>query len=349
MPSIREHIVWCVCCLAIVGIYSVYIRPLIPDFYEGKPVPFGEWIEYVYPRFVIEKQRFPLDFFISKADQLIFRLIVVSYAGLCLFNILRTPKFRKWLFIKTSRKQVRLLQFVFYVLVAFFTYDWLSTLNDYQKLKVFYSPVSWIAWLGLPYFSPFWLLVTWLSYMISLILASFNLKGIWSASIAGILFVILQGYLQSFGKINHEYAPLTYLMLLMPFLIYETQKAKDTFESWSLQLMRIAAISGYVLSGIEKLLISNGMVWKDEPFCGLVHDKLPKFTSLFPIDGHVWAAIVVIFQISFVLVPFSSKSQKILLPLGVLFHISIWNFFGIGAIFHPWLVGYIFYSIQDRS
>jgi len=333
--------------LLVVGYYSG-IRPLIPSIYKGTaPSVILKIVDNLYPRFIVEKHRFDVNFFADKADQFIFRLVLVAILAYLLKKILdKKELFSAYLTANTSVRQTHISCFVFYGLVLFFTYDWLSILNTYQKLTVFYEPVSLIAWLHLPYPSAFWLLLMWSLYIISLLLCIFNIFSFISAGVGFVLFILLQGYLHSFGKINHEYAPLTYLMGIMPFWLYESRGQSGYYKSWALQLLRVATISGYVLAGLEKLLISKGFVWQSEGFGGIFSERYPDFFE--PISLGVLSAMVIIFQISFVFVPFSVKAQKILLPLGVMFHISTWYFLGIGDMLHPWLIGYLFYFEEKQ-
>jgi hypothetical protein len=107
---------------------------------------FNEAVAGFYPRFAVEKHRFDVAFFISKADQVIFRFCLLQL-GLIGF----TAVYTYWLpfrcriqtcwNIHVPVRQVYWLKVLFYLILFFFTYDWLYYINLVRPAAVFYQPL----------------------------------------------------------------------------------------------------------------------------------------------------------------------------------------------------------------
>lgn len=332
--------------------YFIYGAELISQLYNGNaPVWASSFIDFLYPRFKVALHRFPLDFFIDKANQVVFRAYSVAVIAVVIFRFYnKKTAIQKYFSQETTRKNVSVLRVVFYFSLIAFTADWHAYLVEHSNAAAFYQPILIYKILHLPF--PNYLIINmlWGFYLLAILLLIFNQKPVISAVVVAFLFFLMQGYFHSFEKINHQYATFGYASLLMPFLLYEHQKSKkqqsETQSSWALQLIQLCLCLTYFFAGLEKLFISK--------FTWFASDTFQSYLTFYATKEGLWLSqqsflmqtlpsLVLLLQIGFIAIIFYPKLKWVFLPFGFLFHFGIYVFMGVGAYLHPWAVLYIFF------
>ncbi|MGB0521620.1 MAG: hypothetical protein ACPGJS_01610 [Flammeovirgaceae bacterium] len=342
--------------VAMVCTYLIFIRKWIPAVIdESAPAWFQNLITTIYPRLLIEKERFDLAFFISKADQVIFRLGLVSLLGLGFSIWMKksqqfTQQVKQFWGSRSSRKSIALLRKVYAAIMLLYLFDWYPSLLNVSRLSVFYEPIPLFNFLHIPLATAGVMNSLVLIYVLSLIALFFG-KWSWQASIlASLCFILFQGYFQCFGKVSHTFTPFIYAALVFPFLMLEAQKSKrnsqKSIANWPLRLIQFAIAACYLFSGLEKLLISQ-LAW-------LKPDTIIDYIQLHQAPVGLWLLeykwIVyfmplgaLFFQFGFISVVFQPKLKKLFLPMGLAFHWGTFFLLGVGWWIHPWQVAYLFF------
>jgi hypothetical protein len=332
---------------------------VVQAYHQDAPLWFMRLLEIFYPRFFTERNRFDLGFFLQRAEQIIWRGELILILGLS-FSAFYTYKsdFRKrvqtfWNGTVATR-QVLLLKWAFVIIMLLATSDWIWVFRQLDGLRGFYAPIFLLKVLQLPFPNLSVAVFLCILLYIGLIALLFNRYIVWLSGIIAVLFVLLQGWQFSFHKLDHTYTTLTYIAVLMPFLLYEYQKAQlsqQTIQaSWALQLMRLLIAGAYFLAGIEKLLIGGG-AW-------LSGEALQGYLLLHQVPFGMWVAElkglcmllswgVLLFEIGFVSVVFYPASRWVFLPLGILFHLGTYALLGVGGWVHFWWLCYVFFIDSD--
>jgi hypothetical protein len=202
----------------------------------------------------------------------------------------------------------------------------------------------------------FWFII-WLIWLISCIFLFFGkYNTIFFAILGGFLFVLMEGYLFSFHKIDHHTALLTYLLFLLPFLLYSQKKAiqKNSLivDAWALFLMRLSVVSAYFLAGLEKVLI-GGFAWLS-PEHIQIHLKshessLGLWLAKFDIFCTFLGLLGILFELLFILILFFPKLKYSILFFGIGFHLSNYFLLGVGALLHPWILCYVIWLNIEKK
>lgn len=331
-------------CLAIS--YGVIIRPSIDQFLQGGTSIFwSSLLEWTYPRWIVERHRFPSSFFLHFADQVVLRLwIWASFFTLTFFAIIhRYPLRRKWIaFFSGSMNSAAFNGYnaMFYLLVAYISTDLLPELIRLSEWTALYQPISFLGVLGIPfpYTSLLWL------YGVSLIVLccslAFGLHHVLASVYVAVLFIVLEGLYFSFGKLDHQYASLHYALMIWPYMM-QFRSSKTEYPRWPVALIRLAIVLGYGFSGLEKLML-HGVNWPLDAFCPYVQQWVPygQWNNGLCI---LLGGFILLFQLSFVLVMWFPKLKYVYLPTGILFHVTVYLTTGIGGILHPWWLMYMFF------
>lgn len=356
---------WLICVLGIVIFYVLVGRPLVVEAYQdAAPVWFNFIINVLYPRFWVEKYRFELGFFLQKADQVLFRFALVNGMAIA-FTIFfsYSPSFKR----RVSRfwsssvpvKRVTWLRILLYAGILFFTYDWYWYLVDFGKAAVFYKPILLLKLLGVPFPSAEVSLILCILLVLSCMAVIFSFQMVLSSVIVAALFVLIQGWINSFEKIDHTFATLTYAIILMPFLLYQQQMANRHHSSvqagWPLQLIKLSISLVYFMAGLEKLLIS-GWHWLDK-------ETFRSYIFLHQVPLGLWIAksdflsvllplFALVFQLSFISILFFPRLTAIFLLAGIAFHMGTYLLLQVGWYFNAWVLVYIFFinweSLEKR-
>ena len=336
-----------------VGLYVWVFRHWVELAYQGTaPAFFNNLINDFYPRFAVEKHRFPLDFFLSKADQIFWRgSFVVLLVGLAFFSNIQ----KVWKTVSEkacSIQHVHLLRILFYSGLLFYTWDWIFDLQRLVALNAFYKPILLFQLLHLP-LPAFWVFgIFYGVYILSVLCAIFKIKPFISSVVAATIFTWMLGYFFSFEKIDHGYATLLYAVLLMPFLIAEAkhQHHEQIVKTWGLAAIQAAIAGAYFMAGLEKVFTS-GFSWATahtfrtylilhQAPLGLEVAKSDFLCTFLP-----WMALL--FQLGFILIVFFPKLKYIFIPGGIAFHAGTVLLFNIGVYFTPWIFVYIFFINWD--
>ena len=339
--------------LAFCLFYEISLRPLIIEAYQGSaPQWFTDIVNFLYPRFEIEKERFDLAFFLKRADQVLYRFTFVSIISSIIIYLIRTAdtcrtRFSNFWNIETSRQNVKVLRILFYLSLIYIFHDAYTDLLLLHHAKAFYKPVALLRLLHIGYPSATQSMFICLGYIGSCILVILNIFPIQFSILSAGLLILIQGLFFSFEKIDHGFAPLTYAALIFPFLIYESKKTTtEKINGWPLKLITVCIALVYLMSASEKLLLSGFKGISAESFrfflylhdtpIGLVVAKSSLLCSLLPV-------MALLFQATFVLILFLPKLKPIILSIGIFFHLLVYVLFNIGAVVHPWVLSYLFF------
>lgn len=334
-------------------LYLLIFRKYVIWAYEGSA---PDWIEnlmeFIYPRFIVEKQRFDLSFFINKADQVVIRLNLVLFVT-ALYLYLKSKTYFKsaintfWSF-EVSPVQQKWLINIFYAGVIFYCHDWHLDLRHYNTLKAFYQPILLFKVLNLKFIDYNLLALFSLLLLISATLVIFNFKTFLNSVICAVAFVMLQGYFHSFEKIDHNFVTLTLAVILMPLFIQERKGPND----WPLRLIQLSLAGTYLFSGLEKVFTS-GFTWAESDTfkaylymhqapLGLQVMEIPLLTVVLP-------AAALVFQLGFPLIFFFYRYRILFILTAVAFHIGTVLLFNIGDFTNPWMFTLIFFLPSGKS
>ncbi|WP_277479694.1 HTTM domain-containing protein [Catalinimonas alkaloidigena] len=331
---------------------------VILAYEDNAPYWLEHLIEVLYPRFIVEKQRFELSFFLYKADQILIRTLLVT-AGLTISCYCISPiSLIRYQIQSFPIKQYNILIFIFYAGLLYFSWRWVFAFDEIVKLAPFYKGILIYRLLHLPVLplGLFYTLYTF--YIISILnILRGSRKVIWPASVALIL-VLFQGYINSFEKVEHGQVTLTYAVMLMPFMFleindqirYRTQQ-NDKVQSWTLFLIQFTIAAVYFLSGLEKMLTS-GLAWAssdtfrtyitlhDQPL-GIELARNDVIASILPLGA-------LFFQLTFFIILIKPRWKYIYLPMGIFFHLGTKILMDIGPYFSSWIFVYIFFIDWKR-
>ncbi|WMJ74267.1 hypothetical protein RCC89_13980 [Cytophagaceae bacterium ABcell3] len=344
-------------------LYWFTVKPLVVLAYEGtEPLWFKNILEFFYPRFYIEKHRFSAPFFLEKSNQIILRFSMIALLTIiAIWANTRTSFVRN--FIKNqfthkqvSTKNIKTIVVLFHLILLFFSAELTEYLLSAGNLGVFYKPIPLFNMLHLNW-PPSWLifLVGILQAIACLLSIPLKKWSFYSSVLAAILFIYLQGLSYGFEKIDHGLATLTYAAMLMPFLVKGCYKAKEKRQhlqnAFWLKLIMLSIAMPYFLSGLEKLFISHFSWATAATFRGYLQlHNVPAGQALAQSDffSHTLPILALVFQLGFTLAVFIPKTRWVLLPIGIIFHMSTYVFFGVGAFYSPWWLMYLFFIPWDR-
>ena len=324
-------------------------------YHQQAPEWFQTLIHYLYPRFGVEKQRFSLEFFLSKADQVVMRFALVSLGSLSFVYLykkrvgLRQKVSQYWNGHTTLYNAQRQLQ-VFAGVLFLFTWDWYFYLSTLGKAVAFYSPILPYRLLHLPFPSPFWLLVLYASFWLANLALLCKFRVVWASIVSVLLFVLLQGYMYCFHKVDHTYATLTQVALLMPLLAWHYRQgmriASSKVAAWAWRLMQLSIVFTYFQAGLEKLLI-GGFGWASAHSFRSYLYLHPTSLGTWVASSNFWCTVLplaaMLFQLGFVSIIFYPRLKRLFLPAGILFHLGTFMLFGIGWYYSPWMLVYLFF------
>jgi len=329
--------------------YAFGIRELVAEAYdETAPAWFMAVVNGIYPRFGVEKHRFELAFFLRHADQIVVRsgLLLGAVTGFVLLKS-RSVALQTWLVQfwqpQISTLQTQLYRWAVYTCVLFFTYDWFEALSQLHVARAFYKPVPLLRLVALP-FPPVWLLAVLCGMLLvgcGCVVFRFR-EILFSAVVAG-LFTLLQGWLYSFEKMDHAFAPLTYTLWLMPLFLHQARHRQPV---WALALIRLVIGMVYLQAGLEKLL-TGGLEW-------LAPETFRAYLYLRPTAMGLWVAqsdglcllfplLALLFQLGFVSVVFVPKLRWVFLPAGILFHAGTYLLMEVGGYVNAWVWPYVLF------
>ncbi|MDO1446042.1 HTTM domain-containing protein [Rhodocytophaga aerolata] len=347
---------WLLCIVGVPMLYLFAGRELMLEAIEGKaPAWFNQILETFYPRFAIEKHRFDTHFFLSKADQVVIRFSLVQmfllvFTSAYIFKLPFRNQVNAFWDTPVSVRQVHWLRVLFYLGMLFFTYDWFYYLDLVRPAEIFYKPLLLLRILNIDFPSVPVSGIVFGLLMLSYAGVIFWVKPVSCSIISTLLFVLMQGWLYSFEKIDHTFSTLTYAALIMPFLVYEQQKAfraaSPQQAAWPLQLIRVCIAMVYVMAGLEKLLIAGTEWFNPESFRSyLFLHQAP--AGLWVAQSDVLCTILpfgaMLFQLGFCSILFFRRLTPFVLLAGIGFHAGTYILLEVGWYFNAWIFVYIFF------
>jgi len=330
------------------GFYWLYFREEIIRLYYSEQVE-GFWVEVVktfYPRFFVEKYRFDLDFFLKKAEQILWRLLLISIFLAFLSKFIKKNIFHHFFSVTLERRKVVFLQILLTCGWVYESFTWYKSLLRLAYLKELYEPYLLLRFVPFPETESFfyWFVALYVCFLLSFVP---RVAGIfWVFSVA--LIIILLGFLYGFGKLDHTYATWLYVSILLTFLL-QNQKQVD---AWALRLMQCVVASVYLQAGLEKLLISGWEWFSPET---LRHHLLTHATAwgitiaksdVLCVLGSVF---ILFFQLGFVSILFFPKLKYIFLPSGVMFHIATFILMNVGGLLSYWYLVYVIFLLGEKQ
>jgi hypothetical protein len=339
--------------LALWAMYGWWLRPQVKAFlWTGEENMVSRLVAVFYPRFAIERHRFDASYFLFLADQMVLRatVMLLSLGAWLLWQSSRRERAVAVLPVATHEYFLR----YFALVLLIYTYDWCYSFYKLSFFTDFFEPLWLIR--PLPGFSLPWLWTLWTVMVLAALRCLWLGRG---ALLPALLFVVLQAYLYSFGKMDHTFAPFTYVCLLMPW--WERQgriwrKEGRSFGSAEvLQWVRAAIALCYVQAGMEKLLLGGSAWWNAghlRTFL-LVHGQATGRALAASPDSLLEAAslLVLLWQLAFVGI-LHRKGRYFFAITGFLFHLANYLFLGVGWWLHTYVWCYPFFfdslSVVER-
>ncbi len=331
--------------LVIVALSMLYFfegRGWVADWLHGADVPLLDQLtRALYPRLLVERHRYEADILLFYADQFIGRTMGVGLlsTGLILWFQQKPNLHHTWNSFwagEISTTHYKGLNFVFFLVVAYFGYDLLPDLLHLHQLKSLYQPVSFLWLFDIPYPLIFFIYLYVITMVIFCLIAAVGIRSLFFSLYIMVIFIVLQAFVFSFEKTDHHLSTITYALLLMPFMHHSATNQLNP-PIWPLKLIQISVGLSYGLSALEKISIT-GFNWPQEALCG--------YLKTYAVDIPYCVAIgygLLLFQLTFILIVFYPKLRWIYLPIGTAFHILVFVFTGIGGWLHPWWLMYLFF------
>ena len=193
--------------------------------------------------------------------------------------------------------------------------------------------------------------------LLSLAAAAAGLFTTFSSKSAALLFLFYQGLVRSFGHFNHDEMPVVYILICLAvapcgdaFSLDERlrrvrKRTGDIAYGYPILLMRCLLAWSYFSSALIKLRVSGlGYFNPDNlPSLAIMHsvDNLhsTQFRLAFwlpNVRGITTLAVVLVFmwELTFPLAIFSRNARRIILPLGLLFHLLTGLFMNLWFPYH---------------
>ena len=334
--------------LALPLVYIFYIKTNIIALYHGKNTGFFyALVQLIYPRFFVELHRFDLDFFLSHAAQVIWRFELVCIISLLAIYLYQQSKkfalqWHGFWSINFSEFNDRINHLITFAAILYYFHDFMESYTSWIQYKAFYQPILLLKLFQIPLWSTATVQILFAIFIGAAISAALYKQLKISTIAVCLLFILFQGWNYSFGKINHGFALLTYISMILVVQSYLPQHKKGI----TLQLIRVTIASCYLMAGLEKLFISHFSWVSSHTFkaylmlhptpLGLHVIKNDFLCTLLP-------SVALAIQLGFVCILFYPPLKKWILMGGVLFHFGTVALLGISSYFHPWVIAYVFF------
>lgn len=178
-----------------------------------------------------------------------------------------------------------------------------------------------------------------------------------STKAAALLFLFFQGLVRSFSHFNHDEMPMVYMLIVLAFtpcgdafsvdswLRPMRQRAGYVVYGFPILLLRILLAWSYFSSGLIKLRVAGLGYFNPDNLPALaithsldnLHDTQYRFAFWLPNARGVTTVLVilvVLWELTFPLAIFSRIARRIILPFGILFHISTIFFMNVSFPYH---------------
>ena len=197
--------------------------------------------------------------------------------------------------------------------------------------------------------------------VVSLATATFGYLTSPATKISALLFLFYEGLLRSFGHFNHDEMPVVYILIVLAFTPCGDAFSFDSWRhkagprprtfvyGYPILLMRVLLAWSYFSSALIKLRVAGLSYFKADnlPTLAILHSLdnlhdthhrlafwLPRVREFMPFI----AALVVLWELAFPLAIFSKIARRVILSLGVIFHVGTLFFMNIFFPYH--LVAY---------
>ena len=193
--------------------------------------------------------------------------------------------------------------------------------------------------------------------LISLIAATAGYLTSASTKSAAFLFLFYQGLLRNFGHFNHDEMPIVYILIVLAFtpcgdafsldsLWRRTRtRAGDIVYGYPILLMRTLVAWSYFTSALIKLRVSGLSYFSSDNLPSLaimhsldnLHDTHFRWAFWLPRMRGVTSLVVVmllLWELAFPLAIFSKTARRVILPLGVVFHLATMFFMNVVFPYH---------------
>lgn len=327
--------------LNLLGILSYFtlIEDEIIEYLTSEPTSsLSNIIELLFPKLLVEKNHFSVDFFLSRVHQILFR---TSLANLLVCYIIYrketiTPIWNSYWDTKYRNTDIQIYLIILYSFLAYTLYDWSTDLTHLYRLSDFYKPVL-LYHLIPPFILNKGIQLSFIVIeAISLVMLFWNKTRKYSAIIISFIFILEYGLFACFGKVDHGYITIIYSLLVLPILLWNIKK-----HQWVITLIQSAIALSYFQAGSEKILLS-GLSW-------LNPTHFQQFLLMHPTPISSWIAssltlcfilsfLTLCFQLTFPIILFVKKLTPIYLISAILFHIGTTFVLDINSYLNPWII-----------
>ncbi len=333
-------------------LYFTTFQYLVADAYYNKaPGWFESVVNWLYPRFTAEKNRFGLDFFLAKTDQMLIRTWLVFIGMAVLYWSTNSVGFIKQKWRNYWNQQItssyqRLIVTLFCVCLFVTTFDWYLDFYNIENLAPFYKPILPYRLLHLPLPGSSMLLALYGLMLFSALACVMNFRVRLFFPVMFILFIYLQGIFYCFEKTDHGYVTFTYVGFSLLFLVASPKKGQAVMGKWPVVLGQVLVSLVYFQAGLEKLLVS-GFTWASG-------ETFQNYLLAHPTDWGLWIAesdvlcavlscLTLLFQLTFPIVLFQPKLKWYYLSYGIVFHFGTTFLMGISTYLNPWIMAYLIF------
>jgi hypothetical protein len=336
------------------SIYFFYFRNEVESALLGNPSRLLSWlIQTLYPRLLIEQNRFEPSFFLQKADLIFYRasavLLLISYFIGYFKNPVPNEKLRAFLLTSSNKRTFHFILISSILLYILIWQELYWHILDRLPIASFYKK-NWFA-LSSQYPSEVvihCLGISWLLAILSMISQKTRLAG---SIFSAILFTWMQGYYFGFEKIDHSFYTFFWIALCLPFYFKENQTSYIE-SSWSLRWMQILIALTYTLSALEKLTISGWSWFSAENLQAhlLIH-QIPAgiWLAQFPFLCSLLLIGSLLIQLGFLFILFFRKYTWWVLTGGIIFHMSTYFLMNIGHWINPWILVYVVFVYLNEK
>jgi hypothetical protein len=178
-----------------------------------------------------------------------------------------------------------------------------------------------------------------------------------STKAAALLFLFFQGLVRSFSHFNHDEMPMVYMLIVLAFtpcgdafsadswLRAMRRRAGHVVYGFPILLLRSLLAWSYFSSGLIKLRVAGFGYFNPDNLPALaithsldnLHDTQYRFAFWLPNARGVTmllVILVVLWELLFPLAIFSRIARRIILPFGIIFHISTVFFMNVAFPYH---------------
>ena len=193
--------------------------------------------------------------------------------------------------------------------------------------------------------------------LISLIGATAGCLTSVSTKSAAFLFLFYQGLLRNFGHFNHDEMPIVYILIVLAFTpcgdafsldsLWRRTRTRtgDIVYGYPILLMRTLVAWSYFTSALIKLRVSGLSYFSADNLPTLaimhsldnLHDAHFRWAFWLPRMRGITSLVVVmllLWELAFPLAIFSKTARRVILPLGVVFHLATLFFMNVVFPYH---------------